>query len=117
MSGRRNALDVPLQQRVDELLGDSPPAPEVEVKATPHARKRPARQVSLTFPSAEWVEAVGARAERWEVRKSDFLVWCVAVAFAALEAGEVEQPNTMPAQFHQRAGECMELPWEPDNMV
>lgn len=80
---------------------------------TPHAQKRSARMMSVTFRSAAWVEAIQALASRWDVRTSDVMAFCVAYTFEAIEGGRVAQPNSEAARFHQRAGECMNLPWRP----
>lgn len=83
-----------------------------KTKATPHERERRGRKVSLTFPSAAWRDAVEAEAERCRIRVSDFLTWCVSYAMRALEDGEARRPVAEVRYWH-RAGEALDLPWEP----
>jgi hypothetical protein len=89
------------------------PEPEPERKATPHEKKRKARQMSLTFPSPEWKQAIKEQADKWNMRPSDLLVYCVSYTMQAIEDGEVRRPDGRVGRFYHRAGEALDLPWEP----
>jgi hypothetical protein len=89
-------------------------APARKTKRTPHETDRTARQLAVVFPTPEWKEAVLELAAEWNVRTSDFLTWCVSYAMRAVADGKVHRPSNGGAMYHHRAGECMELPWEPE---
>ena len=81
-------------------------------RVTPHERERRGRKLTVTLPDGAWVDAIAAEAERWGVRKSDVLIYAFAHLMAAFEGGE-ERPQGC-AEFWQRAGEGLELPWGPE---
>ena len=83
-----------------------------ERRRTPHEVGRVVRRMGVTFPADGWAEAVRALARRWGVRTGDVLVLAVARLMADVEEGVVEEPDGR-AGFQDRAGEGMELPWEP----
>lgn len=80
---------------------------------TPHETQRYPRRMSLTFPSAEWAEAIREEAERAGVRVSDFVTWCVSQAMDAIERGELARPEG-GWDYQDRTGICLRLPWEPE---
>ena len=60
---------------------------EGEKRRSPHSRERAGRQMSVSFPSAAWPDAVRGLAERWGWRPGDVLVYAVAHLMAAVEDG------------------------------
>jgi len=86
---------------------------EQERTPTPHQVDRKRRAMSVTFPGAAWVQAVRDQARAWHVRPSDFLVWCVAYALRAIRDGVATRPRGDVDEHRHRAGEGLELPWEP----
>lgn len=121
---RRNAMatlenDELLMQNVETLLDDSPAALQDEesvrkTKRRPHEQNRAHRQMSVTFPSAEWGIQVRRLAERWDLRPADVMVYAVSFMMSAIEAGELRRPGGEKQRFYHRSGEALELPWEPD---
>lgn len=103
---------------VAAICSDARPAaeetPARKTKRTPHEANRAARQLAVVFPTPAWKDAVLDLAAEWNVRTSDFLTWCVSYTMRALADGNVRTPSIGGAMYHQRAGECMELPWEPE---
>ena len=122
MAKRRDATE----PRDADLLTDSllaavpepkPPEPEPEPtparKITRHETGRKARQMSLTFPSPAWKEAINDQAAKWDLRPSDLLVFCVSYALGEIAEGRAERPAGEIDRHRQRAGEGLDLPWTP----
>jgi len=78
---------------------------------TPHERGRAERTISVSFPGAEWADAVRELARRWRVRPADVMVAAFAHMMADLEAGRFERPEG-EVEFWHRAGEGLALEWE-----
>ena len=107
--------EVRLDPAVAAILSGDGARPEPESRrrvVRPHELNRRGRKLSVTLPSAEWRDAVADRAERLGLRNSDFVTWCIAVAMAAGEGGEVDWPRGHPG-YQERADEVVELPWGP----
>ena len=87
---------------------------ERKTKRRPSEVNRPNRRVTISLPTVEWKETVLDQADRWGVRTSDFLTFCIAYTMAAIESGELRRaPRSGPTRFYHRAGEALELPWSP----
>lgn len=84
-----------------------------KTKLRPHETKRKARQMSVTFRTPEWKEAVQEKANEWGLRPSDLLTYCLSYTMAAVESGKLEPPKGKGSRFYHRAGEFLDLPWEP----
>lgn len=105
----------------EDLLGEVPvqkeekpePEPEPERKPTPHELRRKARQMSVTFPTPEWKQAIAKQVERWHMRPSDFLIYCVSYTMRAIKDGQAKKPAGDVDPFRHRAGEMLDLPWKP----
>lgn len=111
---RQEAIDPAVVDAVGSSRYVAPqPEPEQGRKASPHERKRKARQMSLTFPGPEWKTAIAEQAGRWDMRPSDFVIFAIAHTMQAIEAGEAERPEGEIDTFRHRAGEGLTLPWEP----
>jgi hypothetical protein len=81
----------------------------------PSEERRARRKVSTTFPTPQWRDAVLHQADRWGIRLSDFMTFCVAFTMRAIESGELsEAPRSGPTRFYHRAGENLDLPWSPE---
>lgn len=80
-------------------------------KATPHEKGRHGRRMTVTLPDAEWAEAIREGAQRFGLRPSDFLVWCISRAMYGITF-EGERPE---GTVDERSGvaEGVRLPWEP----
>jgi len=90
-----------------------PPEKTRQTRRWPHEEGRAGRQTSVTFPTPAWREYIGRKAAALGIRPSDLLVYCLAYAFAALESGELLDPDTSRFQRHHRAGKTLNLSWEP----
>jgi hypothetical protein len=107
---------------VKQLVDSQFPAQETEeqertrkTKRKPHEVKRASRQLSVTFPMPDWKDAVLYQADRWGVRTSDFLTFCVAFTMQAIDSGELRRPPVRgPIRYHHRTGEALDLPWSPE---
>jgi len=104
--------------QVDMLLGDVPTRKAREEdnakrKRTPHERDRAQRQMSITFPGPEWGDAIREQAAAWNMRPSDFVIWAISQAMAAIEAGKLTRPDGEQEVYH-RSGGMLHLPWEPE---
>jgi len=102
--------------QVDMLLGDVPTekAQEEEKRmGPPSERERVHRRMTITFPYPEWRQAIDAQAKDWKLNVSDFLTFCVAYTMAGIESGKVTRPRGQ-RKFHHRAGQMLELPWDPE---
>jgi hypothetical protein len=117
---RRDATVLNPEETVEEWLKDKPVEQEPEEKeekqerkVTPHEQGRKARQMSLTFPGPEWKAAIKEQSEAWGMRPSDFVIFCVSYAIAGIQRGEVARPPGQIDEFRHRAGEGLDLPWEP----
>lgn len=84
-----------------------------ERKPPPHEIERKARQMSVTFPTPEWKRAIAEQADKWDMRPSDLLVYCVSYTMQAIETGRVKRPKGRVGRFYHRAGEAFDLRWEP----
>jgi len=100
-----------------EFLVSRPVRQEAEAtaarKGTPHERNRAGRRMTVTFPDRVWREELSRLASKWGMNPSDVVTWCVSQAMAAIAAGEVAPPDG-ERRFYHRAGEMLELPWEPE---
>jgi len=111
----RNALDLFDDDLLDGLVAEQPdePAPEPPARrTTPHERGRQTRRLSITFPSAAWRTVVDTLAEQWNARPADVMVYALAHLMAAIEQGQQPRP-TGRVEFHHRAGQAFDLPWQP----
>jgi len=105
----------------EELLGAVPakkepepePEPEPADSRTPHERNRINRQMSFTLPSVEWKRVIKDQADDWDMRPSDFLLYCVSYTMANIKDGVVGPPDGEIGRFYHRAGEAFDLPWTP----
>lgn len=88
-----------------------PPESSRQSKPRPHERDRTGRKMTVTFPDPAWLDAIQAEAERWGVRPSDVMVYAISVMMDAFEQGQARPSGE--AQPYQRAGEGLDLPWEP----
>lgn len=107
---------VTLDPAVASILtpGGPPEAePKRRSKRRPHEAERKYRMISVTFPSPGWKDAVGDLAQRWGVRTSDVMTYAFAYLMRAVEDGEVGQPGLWQVDFQDRAGDVLDLPWEP----
>jgi len=102
-----------------EMLLDAVPTRKVEDQPKPRKKGPPSeddrvhRRMTITFPYPEWRDAVNVQAKEWALKASDFLTFCVAYTMAAIEAGDVTRPRG-EREFYHRAGEMLELPWDPE---
>jgi len=109
------AIDPAVASILGGQNGDAQEGAEREGKrrsTTPHERERTGRRVAVSFPDEAWVGALQEQAERWGMRVSDLVVFCVAHTMAGIEAGEVRKPAG-ETRFYHRAGEGLDLGWEP----
>jgi len=92
-----------------------PAAPERKTTKHPHEEKRAARLVGVTFPSSAWKQYLASKAAELgdAKRQSDLIVYLLSYAIAALEAGDLQAPDLAQIAGHQRAGEALDLFWEP----
>jgi hypothetical protein len=99
----------------EERPGESEQKEEPERKPTPHETKRKRRQMSVTFPTPEWREVVKDQAEAWDMRPSDFVLYCVSQTMRGVEDGTVQRPpgKVKTGEIYHRTGGTLELPWEP----
>jgi hypothetical protein len=85
---------------------------------TPHEVNRSDRRFTFSLPTPEWKKAVQEEADRWDVRPSDFLTFCVAFTMRAIDNGELRVPHKKgPVRYHHRAGEVLTLPWSPGSWM
>jgi hypothetical protein len=81
-------------------------------KRRPHEVGRAGRKLTVTLPGAAWRDAIAEEAERCGLRPCDLVTFAFAHYMAAVEGGELARPRG-DAQYWQRAGEGLTLPWEP----
>jgi hypothetical protein len=99
-------------------MGHGEPEPEPEkpkgrtTPVRPHELDRRNRQMNITWPDADWIDAVQAEADRWGCRPCDVLVYAFAQMMDRFQTGQ-PRPRGQ-AKFHHRAGEMLDLPWEPE---
>lgn len=118
----RERKRVDMDEAMEVILGERrerPPTPtlprgrerERGRKATPHEQGRHGRRMTVTLPDAEWAEAIREIAQKFGLRPSDFLVWCISLAMYGIEM-EGEKPE---GTVDERSGvaEGVRLPWEP----
>jgi hypothetical protein len=119
MRGSGGAEDVTAASSVVSMLEEEEEreaAKARKTKRTPHEERRVSRRLNISFPTVEWKEAVLEQAERWDVRTSDFMTFCVAHTMKAIESGELRRaPRSSPTRFYHRAGENLNLPWTPED--
>lgn len=84
-----------------------------KTKLRPHETERKKRQMSVTFPTPEWKQTLQDKADEWGLRPSDLLTYCLSYTMAAIESGELEPPKGKDRRSYHRAGELLDLPWEP----
>jgi len=102
----------------EDLLGAIPKRRQGKERKTtrhPHEEKRSARLVGVTFPSSAWKSYLADKATELgdAKRQSDLIVYLLSYAIAALESGELEAPDLGEIPGHRRAGEALDLFWEP----
>jgi hypothetical protein len=87
---------------------------ERKSKRTPHEEQRVSRRLNISFPTVEWKDTVLEMADRWGMRTSDFITFCIAFTMEAVDSGELRRPRKSgPIEYHHRVGEALDLPWSP----
>ena len=107
------AMEVILGERRERALtpGPSPRGRGEKGHVRPHDKERRMRQICMTLPSEDWVEAIREQAEQFGLRTSEFLVWCISQAMYGIKM-EGERPEGS-GQGEERIGEAIKLLWQP----
>ena len=99
-----------VQMLISRAVGEEERAQERSTPLHPHERARVSRRLAISFPSEAWVEAVRESAARAGLSVSEYLIFC----FAHVQAAGIAPPRRGAAGFHDRAGQNLRLPWEPE---